>query len=134
VLEVKQALEAIGGSSIDSAICEHLIAQEGQTLSCPGSKADAIYLIKSGRVEVFEGVDSDEQPSERKIMGPGDFVGEMGFELNTVARMTIRALERTHLLRIDGRSLELRLRRNCEGRPFQLKRLLGLGERLIFVS
>jgi CRP-like cAMP-binding protein len=134
VVEVKEALEAIGTQNIDPTIFERLIAQEGQTLSCPGAKADSLYLIQSGSVEVFDGLPAGESESDRKVLGPGHFVGEMGFERNAITQLTIRALEKTHLLRIDASGLARRLEERCGGRGLQLKKLMGLGERLIFVS
>lgn len=132
MLDVTEALQVIGVNPDKSSLCERITAHEGQTLSYPGGKADSIYLIQSGSVELFDGPETEETVGERKVLGPGHFVGEMGFEKNIVTQLTIRTLEKTKLLRIDGEGLGKRLRESC-GEAFQLKKLMGMGERLMFV-
>lgn len=132
MLDVTEALKVIGINPGKSSLCERITAQEGQTLSYPGGKADSIYLIQSGSVELYDGPETEDSLPKRRVLGPGHFVGEMGFEKNIVTQLTIRALETTNLLRIDGEGLGKRLRESC-GEAFQLKKLMGMGERLMFV-
>ena len=118
-----------GGST-----CETIHAQQGQTLAYRGGKADSLFLIQSGSVEVFQGSEMDADVEERRVLGPGNFVGEMGFSAEIVANLTIRTLEKTQLLRFDGEGVGSRLRESLGENADQLKKLLGLGEELIFLS
>ena len=114
--------------------CETIFAQQGQTLSYRGGKADSLFLIQSGSVEVFQGSETEEDVAERRVLGPGNFVGEMGFSADIVANLTIRTLEKTELLRFDGEGVGSRLRESLGENAHQLKKLLGLGEELVFLS
>jgi len=109
-------------------------AQEGQTLAYRGGRADSLYLIQSGSVEIWQGSELEENSLERRVLGPGSFVGELGFGVNEVADYTIRALENTELLRFDTEGVGSRLRDSLGESAGRLRKLLGLGEELFFVA
>ena len=109
-------------------------AHEGQTLAYRGGRADSLYLIQSGSVEVYQGSELDKNIDERRVLGPGSFVGEMGFGANVVADFTIRALEKCSLLRFDTEGVGQRLRESMGDNAGSLRKLLGLGEELIFLT
>jgi len=137
----------------------------GEVLCRPGEPADALYLVRSGRVELWHGDGRDRGNGNgngngdgngdgngsggapgagpfpgrgrRRVVGPGEFFGEvdLGHTSRAGLTYTARALEDSTLLRIDGRGLlqRLRQRRGREGEPLRLKRLLGCGDRLLFL-
>lgn len=109
--------------------CERVQARRGEVLCAPGERLNALYLIRSGEVELVEGA----RP-HRRVLGPGQFFGELGFgrTRRVKPRWTARALGDASLLRIDGRGLEreLQARRGYDG--LRLKGLMGCGDRLIF--
>ncbi len=67
------------------------------------------------------------------MMGPGEFFGELDFTQSGALALTVRALEDTSLLRIDGQCLTRQLRKRRSAGKLRLKKLLGCGDRLIFL-
>jgi CRP-like cAMP-binding protein len=127
-LELGQTLieEDCGVKIGDAQLWERVDASPGQILCRPGDRTDSLYLIRSGRIEITE-------PQGRRILGSGEFFGELDFSEPESSQLLARALEVTSLLRIDGKCLELQLRQRCGGGPLRLKRLLGWGDQLIFL-
>lgn len=105
---------------------ERVDACTGQTLCRPGDRTDSLYLIRSGRVEITD-------QEGRRVLGPGEFFGELDFSQGSELQLTVRALEDSLLLRIDRKGLENELRERRGGERLQLKKLLGCGDRLIFL-
>ena len=111
----------------------------GEVLCRPGEPANALYLVRSGRVELHHGSENDRvNPPQRRVVGPGEFFGEVDLAPATSAAssrltFTARALEDSTLLRIDGRGLTRQLRRRRGDSLLRLKRLLGCGDRLVFL-
>ena len=108
-------------------------AHEGQTLAYRGGRADSLYLVQSGSVEIFKGSELSENASERRVLGPGSVVGEVGFGADNVAEYTMR-LEKTALLRFDDEGVGIRLRQSLGQNAAKLKKLLGIGEELIVLA
>ena len=123
----------------DLLLWERVDVAGGEVLCRPGEPADALYLVRSGRVELHhgEGGDSTGEAPARRVVGPGEFFGEVDLVSAPTAASrltyTARALEDSTLLRIDGRGLMQRLRRRRGGSPLRLKRLLGCGDQLVFL-
>src|SRR5579859_920168 len=68
----------------------------GRTLFRQGDPADAMYLVVSGSLGVFDG------PTERvRLVAAGDSVGEVGLITGEGRQFTARALRDTELLRLD---------------------------------
>ena len=68
----------------------------GRTLFRQGDAADAMYLVVSGSLGVFDG------PTERvRLVAAGDSVGEVGLISGEGRQFTARALRDTELLRLD---------------------------------
>lgn len=113
-------------------LCKEVELVGGQILRRPGDQADALYLVRSGRVEVGELFGRDGLKG-RRVLGPGQFFGELDFVRPQPSPLMVRALERTSLLRIDGESLQQVLTERRGGRKLHLKKLLGCGDRLVFL-
>ena len=110
----------------ESQLWERVDAGTGQILCRPGDRTDSLYLIRSGRVEVTD-------PKGQRVLGPGEFFGELDFSEGSALQLLVRALEETSLLRIDRKGLEKELRERRGGERLQLKKLLGCGDQLIFL-
>jgi len=104
---------------------ERIDVRRGQMLE--RDRADSLYLVRYGSVEVVEG------GTGSRVVGPGQFFGELDFTKPCTFRLSVRALQDSSLLRIDGEALIERLRSRRGGRRLKLKRLLGCGDRLIFL-
>jgi CRP-like cAMP-binding protein len=61
-----------------------------------GSEAEALYIILSGRVRIFEVVDGSEL--EVSLIGPGESFGELSLMLHTTHTKDARAEEDTELM------------------------------------
>jgi len=127
----------------ESPLWERVDVACGEVLCRPGEPANALYLVRSGRVELHHG--SEENGSgvnvpRRRVVGPGEFFGEVDLAPAPASApaaasgltFTARALEDSTLLRIDGRGLTRQLQRR-RGGNLRLKRLLGCGDRLVFL-
>lgn len=110
----------------DPQLWERVEACQGQVLCRPGDRTDSLYLIRSGRVEITETQGS-------RVLGPGEFFGELDFTQSSSLQLTVCAIEDTSLLRIDGKGLEKQLRERRGGERLRLRRLLGCGDHLIFL-
>ena len=69
-----------------------------KTIFNKGDKADSMYIIEFGHVEV-----EIENPVK---LGPGDYFGEMGLLGNTTRNATIRTLDEVKLLELTKEDLE----------------------------
>ena len=112
--------------SEDPQLWERVEAGQGQVLCRPGDRTDSLYLIRSGRVELTES-------GSTRVLGPGEFFGELDFTQPGSSQLTVCAIEDTALLRIDGKGLEKQLREGRGGAELRLRKLLGCGDQLIFL-
>ncbi len=103
--------------------------RKGEVLCRQGEPCDSLYLVRSGRVEILP---SDQQG--HRVVGPGQFFGELDFYRPIRSPVTVQALEDAALLRIDGRGLTRQLAQRRGGEPLRVKRLLGCGDRLVFLG
>jgi len=113
-------------------LCKEVELAGGEVLCRPGDQADALYLVRSGKVEVSELLEGNGLRG-RRVLGPGQFFGELDFVRPRPSPLMVRALERTSLLRIDGEGLQRVLAERRGGRKLRLKGLLGCGDRLVFL-
>ena len=59
-------------------VCEERLLMAGEELFAEGDAGDSIWIIKSGRVEVFKNIRGDVDRTLASL-GPGDVIGEMSF-------------------------------------------------------
>lgn len=100
-------------------------AAEGEVLCHAGEPLNALFLIRSGEVELHG-------HQRRHVLGPGQLFGELGFSRSSASAWTARALSEATLLRIDGAGLQRRLERRRGPEPLQLQGLTGWDDRLVF--
>jgi len=117
---------------VGAQLCKEVELAGGEILRRPGDQADALYLVRSGKVELGELFDGNGLKG-RRVLGPGQFFGELDFVRPRPSPLMVRALERTSLLRIDGEGLQRVLTERRGGRKLRLKKLLGCGDRLVFL-
>ncbi len=90
-------LEIVGASAI-------LFWPEGSLIFEKGSPAEALYIVLSGRVRIFDsGEDGEVEVAE---MGPGDFFGELALLLEGVRSKSARAMEDVELMVIPKSSFD----------------------------
>jgi voltage-gated potassium channel len=75
-------------------------ARKGEVVARRGEKAEAMYFIVSGEVEV------ELMEDENVKLGDGDFFGEIAILTGDVRNATVRACEDTQLLVLDAHDLE----------------------------
>jgi hypothetical protein len=110
---------------------ERVDVRRGDVLCRQGDPWDSLYLVRSGRVEILP---SPSDPRGPRVVRPGEFFGELDFSERLRSPVTVRALEDTALLRIDGRVLARQLAQRRGGEPLRVRRLLGCGDRLVFLG
>lgn len=64
--------------AVISSACEERLLMAGEELFAEGAAGDSIWIIRSGRVDVFKNIRAD---IDRNLasLGPGDIIGEMSF-------------------------------------------------------
>lgn len=100
-------------------------AAAGDVLCASGQPLNALYLIRSGEVELVG-------RRRRQVLGPGQVFGELGFARPSESPWTARVLSATTLLRIDGAGLQQRLEQRRGYAPLQLQGITGWDDRLTF--
>lgn len=83
-------LVEIAGASVN------LVWDEGSCIFNKGFPGEALYIVLSGRVRIYDEVDGREVEIART--GEGDFFGEHSLLLDTTHTKNVQALERTELL------------------------------------
>jgi cAMP-dependent protein kinase regulator len=66
-----------------------------------GERADAFYVVRSGRLEVFETDPQSVRERSLRILGRGESFGELAVVEATVRRASVRALEDAEVFEID---------------------------------
>lgn len=100
-------LEIVGASAI-------LFWPAGSLIFEKGSAAEALYIVLSGRVRIYEpgaegeGQKAKEEDGDVEVaeMGPGDFFGELALLLEGVRSKSARALEDVELMVIPKTSFD----------------------------
>jgi CRP/FNR family transcriptional regulator, cyclic AMP receptor protein len=81
----------------------------GQPIVRQGEMGDCMYVVQSGKVEVVQAtVDGGEQ--RLRILGEGDFFGEMSIFEHEVRSATVRAWGEARVLKVDKRTLLRRMK------------------------
>ncbi|HWB72175.1 MAG TPA: cyclic nucleotide-binding domain-containing protein [Egibacteraceae bacterium] len=88
-LEDEDLLQVVGASA-------NLCWSQGSMVFEQGESAEALYVVLSGRVRVFEVTDGNEQ--EVGEIGPGDYFGEHSLMLDTTHSKGARAVEDSELM------------------------------------
>lgn len=88
-LEERDLLEIVGASV-------NLFWPAGSVVFAKGSPGEALYVVLSGRVRIFDEIDGHE--IEIAETHPGDFFGEISLLLETTHTKTVQAVEDTELL------------------------------------
>lgn len=96
-LDETSLLQVVGAST-------NLVWSEGSLIFQQGDMAEALYVILSGRVQIFEPVGEGEK--EVASLGPGDYLGEISLLLHTNHSKSARALEETELMVVPEESFE----------------------------
>ena len=84
-----------------AAACTPLSAVAGDVIVREGARADALYVIVSGRVDVKSRGEGDVEEHIR-VMEPGTYFGEIGLLERIPRTATVTALEDVELYRIEG--------------------------------
>jgi CPA2 family monovalent cation:H+ antiporter-2 len=96
-------------------------ANPGERIIRKGDRADAVYFISSGQVEV--------SVARRRIhLGPGNFVGEMGLITGRPRSADVTALDYSTFLKLTERDFREMLRRYPDMRA-PIERLAALRDK-----
>lgn len=99
-------LVEIAGASVN------LLWPEGSCIFRKGLPGEALYVVLSGRVRIYDDVDGREVEIART--GAGDFFGEHSLLLDTTHTKNVQALEPTELLVLSKESFAALLASNPE--------------------
>lgn len=102
-LDERTLLQIVGESA-------NLFWKAGSTIFNPGSPGDALYLLLSGEVGIFDG----DGAQARMIANPkeGDFFGEMSLLLNATHSKTAKAVADCEILVLPKEAFESVLESN----------------------
>jgi CRP/FNR family transcriptional regulator, cyclic AMP receptor protein len=75
---------------------------DGEIIVRQGDVGECMYVIQTGRVEVFKEQNGEEVPLG--TLEAGDFFGEMALVDRAVRSATVRAIGETRLLSVDKRT------------------------------
>ena len=84
-----------------------------QTIIREGHEPHGFFIIRSGKIEVVKGADTD-HPTVLRTMGPGEFFGEVALIARKPRTATVRALEDTECIAIWCEDFASELRQNPE--------------------
>jgi ATP-binding cassette subfamily B protein len=85
----------------------------GNTIIREGEKADALYVVTSGRARILKHAERGEEISLQTLR-PGDIFGDAGIDGDGVATTTVRASSDLEVLRLDRSVLRALLKRQPE--------------------
>ncbi len=97
-------LVEIAGASVN------LVWQEGSCIFRKGSPGEALYIVLSGRVRIYDQLDGRDVEIART--GPGDFFGEHSLLLDTTHTKNVQAVQDTELLVLSKQSFAALLASN----------------------
>jgi CRP-like cAMP-binding protein len=84
-----------------------------QTIVREGREPHGFFIIRSGKVEVVKGAETD-HPTVLRTMGPGEFFGEVALIEHRTRTATVRAVEDTECIAIWCEDFADELRQNPE--------------------
>lgn len=85
-----------------ATIVEERRLEAGRVLFQEGDPGDAVYLVVKGQITVFTGGTADRPERILSQLGAGACIGEMAVLDAAPRSATVRAVERTRLLRVPG--------------------------------
>jgi CRP/FNR family cyclic AMP-dependent transcriptional regulator len=77
--------------------------EDGEVIIRQGEAGDCMFVIQEGQVEVLH--ERDGRETRLRIVGEGEFVGEMAIFERDVRSATVRALGQVRVLTIDKKNL-----------------------------
>lgn len=77
--------------------------EDGEVLIRQGESGDCMFVIQEGQVEVVH--EHDGRETRLRLVGEGEFVGEMAIFERDVRSATVRAVGRVRALTIDKKNL-----------------------------
>ena len=77
--------------------------EDGEVIIRQGEAGDCMFVIQEGQVEVLH--ERDGRQTRLRIVGEGEFVGEMAIFERDVRSATVRALGQVRVLTIDKKNL-----------------------------
>ena len=104
-LEDRDLLRIVGTSV-------NLFWPAGSLIFAKGSEAEALYIILSGKIRIFEVVDGREV--DVSVIGPGESFGELSLLLHTTHTKDARAEEDTELMVVPKESFQELLESNAD--------------------
>ena len=97
------------------ANAEVLNLPPGEVLINEGSSNADLYILESGLLSVYNGGDgADDVRYEIARIGAGSLVGDLGWLENHVASASVRTLEKSLVLRLEGRAIEEKIATDSE--------------------
>lgn len=79
------------------------VYEDGEVLIRQGETGDCMFVIQEGQVEVVH--EHDGRETRLRVVGEGEFVGEMAIFERDVRSATVRAVGRVRALTIDRKNL-----------------------------
>lgn len=105
--------------------------ESGERIFTEGDPSSALYIIKEGQVEIFQGQD-EEQETVLRTLGKGELLGELALCLNARRTASARTVDETLLMSIFRQELqEFALREPRCGVQIMRNLLSLVGERLM---
>lgn len=99
-------LVEIAGASVN------LVWREGSCIFRKGRPGEALYIVLSGSVRIYDEVDG--RDVEIAVTGPGDYFGEHSLLLDTTHTKNVQAVEDTELLVLSKESFARLLASNSK--------------------
>ncbi len=78
---------------------------KGEMIYMAGSKHDSLYVIHKGRVKVTRVNEAGKEQIIR-VLGPGEFMGELSLFTNALTKDNAIALEKTIMCKIDSQDIK----------------------------
>ena len=83
------------------------VYEDGEFIIRQGEMGNCMFVVQSGKAEIFREADGVEFPL--RIVGPGEFFGEMALVENQVRSASVRSVGQARILRIDKRTFMRRV-------------------------
>lgn len=107
-----------------SAASTPVTLHAGRWLFRAGDPADAMYVVRTGRLEVVREGPSDRATEVLEVMGPGAALGELGLLTGSARSASVRARRDSQLLRLGATEFEALMNREASLAP-AVARVLG---------
>lgn len=84
--------------------------EDGEIIFSRGDVGDCMYVIQEGQVQVF--VDRGGEQVILKVLGQGDFIGEMAIFAREVRSASVRAFGKARVLTVDKKNFLARVQKD----------------------